>query len=62
MEAITRIPALHNRGSAARETFHNQQIAAHIEAFETGMDPPLLINWVWPYNGLWKRSGSKIDH
>lgn len=55
MDAIDRMPQLHNRGAAARETLRNQQIAARIEAFETGMDPPFLKNWTWSHNGLWQK-------
>ncbi|KAK2054113.1 XFP domain-containing protein [Colletotrichum caudatum] len=62
MDAIDRMPQLHNRGAAARETLRNQQIAARIEAFETGMDPPFLKNWCWSRNGLWKQTVSKITN
>ncbi|KAK2025078.1 XFP domain-containing protein [Colletotrichum zoysiae] len=62
MDAIDRMPQLRNRGAAARETLRNQQIAARIEAFETGMDPPFLKNWCWPRNGLWKQAASKITN
>ncbi|KAI1505054.1 D-xylulose 5-phosphate/D-fructose 6-phosphate phosphoketolase [Biscogniauxia marginata] len=48
MDAIDRIPKLGNRGATARETLKNQQIAAAAEAFENGVDPPFLSNWVWP--------------
>ncbi|KAK3385053.1 D-xylulose 5-phosphate/D-fructose 6-phosphate phosphoketolase-like protein [Podospora didyma] len=56
MDAIDRMPHLHNRGSAARETLHTAQIKARNEAFQNGVDPPFLKNWTWPYNGLWKQT------
>lgn len=42
------MPHLHNRGSAARQTLLNEQIAARDVALETGMDPVELTNWRWP--------------
>ncbi|KAG9250558.1 phosphoketolase [Emericellopsis atlantica] len=52
IDAIDRIPHLKNKGSAARQTLLNDQIVARTEAFETGMDPPRLTEWVWPEGGL----------
>jgi xylulose-5-phosphate/fructose-6-phosphate phosphoketolase len=60
MDAIDRMPQLNNRGSAAREALHSAQIKARNEAFETGMDPPFLKNWTWPYSGLWKNAIPKL--
>jgi xylulose-5-phosphate/fructose-6-phosphate phosphoketolase len=48
IEAIDQMPHLHNRGSAARQTLLNEQIAARDVALETGMDPVELTNWRWP--------------
>lgn len=59
MDAIDRMPHLRNRGAAAREALHNQQIKARNEAYETGIDPPLLNNWTWPHTGLWQQTVSK---
>lgn len=50
MDAIDHMPHLHNRGSAARQSLLDEQIAARNEAFETGMDPPKLSGWRWPSN------------
>jgi len=49
MDAIDRMPNLHNVGSGVREKLHNMQIAARNEAFENGIDPPAVTNWRWPY-------------
>jgi xylulose-5-phosphate/fructose-6-phosphate phosphoketolase len=54
MDAIDRMPVLHNRGASARQALLNAQIKARNEAYETGMDPPFLKNWTWPHTGLWK--------
>ncbi|CAK7264073.1 hypothetical protein SEPCBS119000_000813 [Sporothrix epigloea] len=57
IDAIDRMPNLHNRGSAARQTLLNQQIAARNEAFENGVDPDFLTNWMWPRNtSLWNKT------
>ncbi|EGS22208.1 phosphoketolase-like protein [Thermochaetoides thermophila DSM 1495] len=55
IEAIDHVPRLKNRGAAARDALKSAQIKARNEAFENGVDPPLLKNWVWPHTGLWKR-------
>ena len=54
IEAIDNMPHLHNRGSSARQTLLNEQIAARNEAFETGMDPEKLTNWRWPSHRVQK--------
>ncbi|KAF3352392.1 hypothetical protein VdG1_09079 [Verticillium dahliae VDG1] len=54
IDAIDRIPSLHNRGAAARETLRNEQIRAKNVAFETGLDPPFLKDWQWRRRGLWQ--------
>jgi xylulose-5-phosphate/fructose-6-phosphate phosphoketolase len=60
MDAIDRMPQLHNRGSAARESLRNEQIKARNQAFENGIDPPFLKNWVWPHTGLWKQTVTRL--
>jgi xylulose-5-phosphate/fructose-6-phosphate phosphoketolase len=49
MDAIDRIPSLHNRASGVREKLMNLQIAAKTWAFEHGIDPEYVRNWRWPY-------------
>ncbi|KUJ24384.1 D-xylulose 5-phosphate/D-fructose 6-phosphate phosphoketolase [Mollisia scopiformis] len=49
MDAIDRIPTLHNRASGVREKLMNLQIAAKTWAFEHGIDPDYIRNWRWPY-------------
>ncbi|KAK3689827.1 XFP N-terminal domain-containing protein [Podospora appendiculata] len=61
MDAIDRMPHLGNRGSAAREKLHNDQLTARNQAFEVGIDPPFLKNWTWPHNGLWKAIIPKLN-
>lgn len=56
MDAIDRIPSLHNRASGARETLYNQQIKAKTEAYLNGLDPDYIRNWVWPYPREEKKS------
>ncbi|EOO01971.1 putative xylulose-5-phosphate phosphoketolase protein [Phaeoacremonium minimum UCRPA7] len=60
MDAIDRMPALHNRGAAARSALLNAQIKARNEAFENGIDPAFLKNWTWPHTGLWKNAVNKL--
>ena len=60
MDAIDRMPQLHNRGAAARETLRNAQLRACNEAYEVGVDPPFLKNWTWPHTGLWKAHIPKL--
>ncbi|KAL6408089.1 phosphoketolase [Ilyonectria robusta] len=55
IDAIDRMPKLHNRGAAAREALLNAQIEARNQVFETGMDPPFLKNWTWKRNGQWNK-------
>ena len=49
MDAIDRIPTLHNKGAAVREKLMNLQIAAKTWAFEHGIDPEYITKWRWPY-------------
>ncbi len=60
MDALDRMPHLHNRAASARQTLLNAQIRARNEAFETGMDPPFLKAWTWPLGaGLWSQNPAK---
>jgi len=45
--AIDRIPRLVNKGGMTRDQLRNQQLAAANWAFDNGIDPPHLGNWVW---------------
>jgi xylulose-5-phosphate/fructose-6-phosphate phosphoketolase len=56
MDAIDRMPNLHNRGAAAREALRNEQIKASAYSFEVGLDPPFLKDWKWSQTGLWKKN------
>jgi xylulose-5-phosphate/fructose-6-phosphate phosphoketolase len=49
MDAIDRMPNLHNKGSGVREKFLNMQIAAKNQAYEEGIDPEFIRKWKWPY-------------
>ncbi|KAH6606188.1 hypothetical protein Trco_005341 [Trichoderma cornu-damae] len=55
IDAIDRMPHLHNRGAAARQAMLNAQIEARNEAFERGMDPEYLTKWTWKRDGLWSK-------
>lgn len=55
IDAIDRMPHLHNRGAAARQAMLNAQIEARNEAFERGMDPEYLTKWTWKRDGLWNK-------
>lgn len=48
MDALDRIPGLGNRGSSAREKLLNEQIKTKNDAFEVGIDPQGLREWIWP--------------
>ncbi len=49
MDAIDRIPTLHNKGAGVREKLLNLQLAAKNTAYENGIDPEYVRNWRWPY-------------
>ncbi|KAK9368235.1 XFP N-terminal domain-containing protein [Lipomyces kononenkoae] len=49
IDAIDRIPSLGNSGSAAREKLLNEQIRCRNLAFENGIDPKSVQEWVWPF-------------
>ncbi|KIH88993.1 phosphoketolase [Sporothrix brasiliensis 5110] len=63
IDAIDRMPHLHNRGAAARQELLNNQISARNEAFETGADPAIWTNWTWPRNtSLWNKTVTKLSN
>jgi xylulose-5-phosphate/fructose-6-phosphate phosphoketolase len=49
IDAIDRIPTLHNKGSGAREKLLNLQLQAKNQAYEHGIDPDYIRTWRWPY-------------
>lgn len=49
MDAIDRIPTLHNKASGVREKLLNMQIAAKTQAYENGIDPAYITAWRWPH-------------
>jgi hypothetical protein len=55
MDAIDRMPNLHNRGSAARQALLNEQIAARNQAYADGTDPAFLKDWMWPKDGFGRK-------
>ena len=61
MDAIERMPHLHNRGAAALESLRNAQIKARKDAFENGIDPDYLKNWTWSHGGLWKKTVASLS-
>lgn len=60
IDAIDRIPHLHNRGSAAKEALRNEQIKARNYSYQFGIDPPFLKDWRWSRGGLWKKNDSQL--
>ncbi|TVY28339.1 putative phosphoketolase [Lachnellula hyalina] len=49
MDAVDRIPSLHNTASGVRDKLLNLQIAAKAQAYENGTDPEYVTKWRWPY-------------
>ncbi|KAK9342186.1 phosphoketolase [Lipomyces starkeyi] len=49
IDAIDRMPSLGNTGAATREKLLNAQIRCKNEAYENGIDPKMLQEWVWPF-------------
>ncbi|KAJ5575314.1 hypothetical protein N7450_009213 [Penicillium hetheringtonii] len=49
IDAIDLIPSLGNTASGVREKLVNARLAGKAEAFENGIDPEHIRNWVWPY-------------
>ena len=49
IDALDRIPNFGNKGSSAREKLLNEQIKCKNQAFEEGIDPRGLREWIWPF-------------
>jgi len=50
MDAIDRIPRLHNTAGGVREKLLNMQLAAKSYSFENGIDPPHINKWKWEHS------------
>ncbi|KAI1432085.1 D-xylulose 5-phosphate/D-fructose 6-phosphate phosphoketolase [Xylaria sp. CBS 124048] len=61
MDAIDHIPMLGNKGGIARDRLRNQQLAAANWAYDQGVDPPELSNWIWMRDPKTKKKASR-DH
>ncbi|KAF9885064.1 hypothetical protein FE257_000795 [Aspergillus nanangensis] len=57
IDAIDRIPTLHNTAASVREKFINAQLAAKVAAFDDGIDPDHIRNWTWAYPRKKKNGG-----
>lgn len=51
IDAIDRMPNLHNQGAGIREKLLNEQIFLKNQAYENGIDPAVVSDWQWPYEG-----------
>jgi xylulose-5-phosphate/fructose-6-phosphate phosphoketolase len=49
IDAIDLIPELVNKASSVREKLVNARLAGKAQAFENGIDPEHIRNWVWPF-------------
>jgi xylulose-5-phosphate/fructose-6-phosphate phosphoketolase len=49
MDAIDRIPSLHNKAAGVREKLLNEQLKMKASAYENGIDPLEIREWRWPY-------------
>ena len=49
IDAIDCVPGLQQSGAHAKERFRDQQMACLRHAFEHGIDPPEIRDWVWPF-------------
>jgi xylulose-5-phosphate/fructose-6-phosphate phosphoketolase len=49
MDAIDRIPSLHNKAAGVREKLLNEQLRMKASAYENGIDPLEIREWRWPY-------------
>ena len=49
IDAIDRVPGLQETGAHAKESFRDQQLACLRHAFEHGIDPAEISDWVWPF-------------
>jgi xylulose-5-phosphate/fructose-6-phosphate phosphoketolase len=59
MDALDRLHGKH-RGGMLREKLLNMQIAARNLAFEDGIDPKEITDWVWPFGPKLETAGAKI--
>ena len=48
LDAIDRMPRLQTTAAHRRGELVNRQIAALRHAYDVGIDPPEVTNWVWP--------------
>ena len=49
IDAIDRSPKLQRIGAHAKERYRNMQIECRNYAYENGIDPPSISDWIWPY-------------
>ena len=49
IDAIDRMPRLQASGRTPRSSFRNMQIECRSYAYEHGIDPPSISDWIWPY-------------
>jgi len=49
IDAIDRVPGLQETGAHAKERFRDQQLGCLRHAFQHGIDPPEITDWVWPF-------------
>lgn len=49
IDAIDLLPSLGNTAASVREKLVNAQLAGKTEAYNNGIDPEHIRNWVWPY-------------
>lgn len=56
IDAIDRMPSLHNRAASVRDFLANERIAARNHAFQFGIDAKEFTDWRWPYENqsLWR--------
>jgi xylulose-5-phosphate/fructose-6-phosphate phosphoketolase len=47
IDAIDRVPRLHDRGAHARDQLRDQQIACRAYAEQYGEDMPEVVAWKW---------------
>jgi xylulose-5-phosphate/fructose-6-phosphate phosphoketolase len=56
IDAIDRMPHLHNQASGVRQKLLNEQIAMKNQAYENGIDPVAIREWKWP-SQFWESDG-----
>ena len=49
IDVIDRSPRLQRIGAHAKERYRNMQIECRQYAYENGIDPPSISDWIWPY-------------